>query len=132
DRFLVTFAGVHGIAQALPSALDAAERVNGDVEFSFVGDGPMKEIVTGLAREKGLTNVHFHPQIALEKIPPVLAASDALLVPLSSHPTFEQFVPSKLVDFMAVGRPVILSAAGEARRILEQSGGGIAVPPEDP
>ena len=62
----------------------------------------------------------------------MLAGSDALLVSLSGHPTFEQFVPSKMIDFMAVGRPVILAAAGEAVRVLERAGGGIAVAPEDP
>jgi glycosyltransferase involved in cell wall biosynthesis len=92
----------------------------------------MKGIVLDIAREKGLRNVHFHAQVPLAEIPAVLAASDALLVPLSAHPTFEQFVPSKLIDFMAAGRPVILSAAGEAPRILERAGAGIAVTPEDP
>ena len=37
-----------------------------------------------------------------------------------------------MIDFMASGRPVILSAAGEAARILGRSGGGVAIPPEDP
>ena len=68
----------------------------------------------------------------LDEIPPILAASDALLVPLSGHPTFEQFVPSKMVDFMATGKPVILSAAGESARILERAGAGVVVPPESP
>jgi glycosyltransferase involved in cell wall biosynthesis len=131
-RFLVTFAGTLGIAQALPSALEAAEQLDGAAELLFVGDGPMKGIVTDLARANGLRNVHFHPQVPLAEIPAVLAASDALLVPLSAHPTFEQFMPSKLIDFMAVGRPVIVSAAGEAPRLLERAGAGIAVPPEDP
>jgi colanic acid biosynthesis glycosyl transferase WcaI len=76
--------------------------------------------------------VRFEPQVPLEEILPVLAASDALLVPLSAHPTFQQFVPSKLIDFMAVGKPVVLSAAGEAARILDRAGGGIAVAPESP
>ena len=37
-----------------------------------------------------------------------------------------------MIDYLATGRPVVLSAAGEAARILEHSGGGIVVPPEDP
>ena len=44
DEFLVTFAGTLGIAQALPSVLDAAALLGDDVEFAFVGDGPMKTI----------------------------------------------------------------------------------------
>jgi glycosyltransferase involved in cell wall biosynthesis len=100
-------------------------------DFAFVGDGPLKEHLMELAAEQGLTNVHFHPQEPLEKIPPILAASDALLVPLSAHPTFVDFVPSKMIDYMAAGRPVLLAAAGESARLLESSGAGYAVAPED-
>ena len=74
----------------------------------------------------------FHPQVSLERIPEILSASDALLVPLSGHPTFRQFVPSKMIDCMATGRPVILSAVGESVRLLERAQAGIAVAPEDP
>jgi glycosyltransferase involved in cell wall biosynthesis len=132
DRFLVTFAGTHGIAQALPSALEAAERAREDADFAFIGEGPVKQLIVDQARERNLANVHFHPQVPLEEITPILRASDALLVTLSSHPTFEQFLPSKLTDFMAVGRPVLLAAAGESARLVESVGAGVVVPPEDP
>jgi glycosyltransferase involved in cell wall biosynthesis len=131
DAFLVTFAGMHGIAQGLLSVLDAADRLNSDARIVFVGDGPLKEQLVGSAESRGLDNVSFHPQVPLEQVPSILAASDALLVPLSSHPTFTQFVPSKMIDSMAAGRPVILSAAGESARILERARAGIAVAPED-
>jgi glycosyltransferase involved in cell wall biosynthesis len=120
-----------GIAQALPSVLEAARRVP-DVHFALVGDGPVKGALRAEVARLDLRNVHFHPQVPMEEIPPLLAASDALLVPLSGHPTFESFVPSKMIDYMAAGRPVIVSAAGEAPRLLERSGAGVAVPPEDP
>jgi glycosyltransferase involved in cell wall biosynthesis len=132
ERFLVTFAGTHGIAQALPSALDAAERVSADADFAFIGEGPIKSLIVDQARDRKLVNVHFHPQVPLEEITPILRGSDVLLVTLSSHPTFEQFVPSKLTDFMAVGRPVLLAAAGESARLVESAGAGVVVPPEDP
>ena len=132
DRFLVTFAGMHGIAQGLPSVLDSAERLNGETRIAFVGDGPLKEQLITDARSRGLDNVSFHPQVSLERVPEILSASDALLVPLSGHPTFRQFVPSKMIDCMATGKPVILTAAGESVRLLEGAGAGIAVAPEDP
>jgi glycosyltransferase involved in cell wall biosynthesis len=132
ERFLITFAGTHGIAQGLPSVLDAAEQTNGDIHFAFVGDGPVKDAIVAEAARRRLSNVSFHAQVQPDAIPPILGASDALLVPLSAHPTFASFVPSKLFDYMATGRPVVLSAAGEAARILTAAGAGIAVPPEDP
>ena len=42
-----------------------------------------------------------------------LRAADALLVPLDSQPGLEKFVPSKLFDCCAIGRPVVVAAAGE-------------------
>jgi len=130
--FVVTFAGTHGIAQALPSVLEAAALVRDGIHFAFVGDGPTKAMLVDRARQLKLTNVHFHDQVPLEQMPRLLRASDALLVPLAAHPTFEAFVPSKLLDFMAVGRPVVLAAAGESRRLLDAAAAGIGVAPEDP
>jgi glycosyltransferase involved in cell wall biosynthesis len=130
-RFLVTFAGTLGIAQALPSVLEAAAKAD-DLAFAFVGDGPVRDTLEAKARARQLDNVTFHEQVPMESIAPFLASSDALLVPLSGHETFADFVPSKLIDFMATGTPVILSARGEAECLVKRSGGGIAIAPEDP
>jgi glycosyltransferase involved in cell wall biosynthesis len=130
--FVVTFAGTLGIAQALPSVLEAAALLDGGVSVQLVGDGPVKELLAADARERGLENVVFRPQVPRERIPRVLAASDALLVSLSGHPTFTSFVPSKLIDYMAAGKPVLVAAAGESARLLEAAGAGLAVAPEDP
>jgi hypothetical protein len=132
DDFLVTFAGTHGIAQALPSVLDAAGQLNGSARFAFVGEGPVKPVLQKEARRRALANVDFHDQRPASAIPSVLRGSDALLVPLSAHPTFADFVPSKMIDFMAVGRPLLLAAQGEAARILSTAGAGVVVPPENP
>jgi glycosyltransferase involved in cell wall biosynthesis len=132
DRFLVTFAGTLGIAQALPTVLDAAERADGAAAFALIGEGPLKEMLVAATKERELANVQFMPQVPTHEVVPFLASSDALLVSLSGHPTFRDFVPSKMIDFMAVGRPVILSAAGESARLLELAGAGLVVPPEDP
>ncbi len=132
DRFVVTFAGTLGIAQALPAVLDAAERLQGFAAFALIGEGPVKAALMADAERRGLDNVLFVPQIPVHQIVPALAASDALLVSLSGHETFRDFVPSKMIDFMAVGRPVLLAAAGESARLLNLVGGGLAVPPENP
>jgi glycosyltransferase involved in cell wall biosynthesis len=57
--------------------------------------------------------------------------ADALLVTLKRDTVFDTFIPSKLFDFMACARPVILMVNGEAREILDASGGGVWVMPED-
>jgi colanic acid biosynthesis glycosyl transferase WcaI len=58
-----------------------------------------------------------------------LRAADASFVP--QQPSLADFVPSKLYDCCAVGRPVIVMAAGETVRLAKQSGAAVCVPPDD-
>jgi len=131
-RFVVTFAGTHGIAQGLSAVLDAAKHLTGEpVTFLFIGDGPVKFALVECARAEGLDNVVFHAQVPLTRIPPYLNLSDALLVPLRNDPIFSSFIPSKLFDSMACAKPVILMVDGEARSLLEQARAGLYVAAED-
>jgi glycosyltransferase involved in cell wall biosynthesis len=132
-RFVVTFAGLHGLAQGLEVVLDAAARLREtpSVVFCLIGEGPLKPALEKRAQAEGLTNVCFLPPVPLAEITPYLTASDALLVPLKPDRVFETFIPSKLFDFLACARPVILMVDGEARELLEASGGGVFVSPGD-
>jgi glycosyltransferase involved in cell wall biosynthesis len=51
--------------------------------------------------------------------------------PLRAVPLFRAFIPSKMFEILACGRPVVASLEGEAARILEASGAALVVPPED-
>jgi len=131
-RFVVTFAGTHGIAQGLLAVLDAAKHLTGEpVTFFFIGDGPVKPALMERARAEGLDNVVFHAQVPLVRIPPYLNLSDALLVPLRNDPIFSSFIPSKLFDSMACGKPVLLMVDGEARRLLDEARAGLYVAAEN-
>ncbi len=128
--FVVTFAGNHGIAQGLDTVLEAAENLhNHAVKFLFIGEGPVKAKLINKTEEKGLKNIVFHKQIPLEEIKYYIAISDAMLVPLIDERVFDTFIPSKLFDFMACEKPVILSVDGEAREILDESQGGVFCKP---
>lgn len=133
-RFVVTFAGTHGIAQALASILDCAECLKEmeDIVFLFIGDGPVKASLVADAHVRGLTNIRFHEQVPLTQIPEFIAISHLMLVPLRKQAIFDTFIPSKMFDFMACAKPVILTVPGEAREILEEAGAGRYVEPEEP
>jgi glycosyltransferase involved in cell wall biosynthesis len=51
---------------------------------------------------------------------------------LRDRPILEGALPTKLFECLAAGRPAVMSARGEAAQLVERSGAGIAVPPEDP
>jgi glycosyltransferase involved in cell wall biosynthesis len=60
-----------------------------------------------------------------------MRASDALLVSLANVRGLDYAVPSKLYDCCAIGRPVIVAAAGEARRLSKVHGIALTVEPGD-
>ncbi len=134
DKFVVTYAGTIGMAHGLEAVLKAAELTKDRPEIAWliVGDGAEKCRLSGLARAKGLSNVHFTGLLPKERIPEILAASGAGLVHLRRTELFKTVMPSKLFEAMALGRPVILGVAGLAARLLREAGAGVAVEPENP
>ena len=129
---LVLYLGTHGISQGLPGILDAAARLAAHpVHFAFVGEGADKQQLARKVTDLGLRNVTLLPGVIHADVPRLLAAADICLVPLRSVPLFSTFIPSKMFEYLAAGRAVIGSVAGEAAQILTEAG-AVVVPPEDP
>ena len=97
----------------------------------MVGEGAEKQRIVELARERGLANLRFIEQQPREKIPAYIAASDVCLVLLKKTDLFKTVIPTKMLEFMSCARPVILGVDGQARAILEEARGGIAIEPEN-
>jgi len=132
QEFVIVYAGLHGVAQGLSTALEAASLLRGrDVRLVLLGEGPVKPSLQEEARLRRLDNVTFVDQVPIEASAQYLNAADVLLVPLVADPVFDMFVPSKMFDAMAAGKPVVLAVDGEAREILERAGAGVFVPPGD-
>jgi glycosyltransferase involved in cell wall biosynthesis len=128
---LVLYAGTHGISQGLPAIADAAaELTDLPVRFAFVGDGADKRRLERRVAELGLRNVVLLPSAPNTEMPGLLAAADICLVPLRRVPLFATFIPSKMFEYLAAGKPVIGSVTGEAAQILREAGAAV-VPPED-
>lgn len=132
DAFVVLYIGAHGISHGLSAILDVARRFDGvaGVRFVFVGDGAEKQKLTARAAAIGLTNVTFLPSQPRDAVTGWYNAADVVLVPLRDIPLFETFIPSKMFEILACGRPIVASVRGEPRRILERSGGALIADPE--
>jgi glycosyltransferase involved in cell wall biosynthesis len=128
-RFVVAYVGSHGLSHGLGAVLDAAA-ARPEVTFLLVGDGADRERLLEERDRRELRNVIMRPSVSKSEVPAMYAAADACLVPLRDVPIFETFVPSKLFEVLAAGRPVIGAVRGEARDILNRSGGALVVDPE--
>jgi glycosyltransferase involved in cell wall biosynthesis len=60
-----------------------------------------------------------------------LAAADACIAILKPLDVYKTTYPNKVFDYMAAGRPVVLAIDGVIRRVIEEAGAGVFVPPGD-
>jgi colanic acid biosynthesis glycosyl transferase WcaI len=135
SNFVVSYIGTMGMAHGLETVLEAAEQMqitSPEVMFLLVGEGADRERIEQIAASKKLTNMRFVPQQPREKVPSYIAASDVCLVLLKKSEVFDTVIPTKMLEFMSCGKPVILGVKGQAKKILEASRGGLCVEPENP
>ncbi len=134
DKFVVSYIGTLGQAHGLDVAIHAAGALQDrwkDIQFLMVGEGAEKDNLVTLATQAGLENVRFLDGQPRQEIPGLIRASDVCLVLLKKNEVFETVVPTKMLETMSCGRPVILGVNGQARSLLESAEGGLYVEPED-
>ncbi len=127
---VVLYAGNVGFSQSLEMVVDAARHFP-QATFLINGDGAARRSLE--ERAAGLANVRFSGYQPKERVPEVLATGDIHLVPLKAG-LGRVSVPSKTYSILAAGRPVLaaIDPGTEVPRMVAASGGGVAVPPDEP
>lgn len=130
-RFLVIYAGIFGPSQGLDVLFDAALRIRAEhpdlapkLQFVLVGSGVERARLEKRRREQDLQDlIRLVPEQPRDVIPSLLRAANAIAVTLRPRRDTHT-VPSKIYESMASERPVLVSANGAPREILEESGAG--------
>lgn len=134
EKFIVGYTGTLGVANALDTLIEAADRLkdHADIAFVLVGAGKEKTALKGLVDAKGLENVFFVDPIPKPEIQSMLNRFDACYIGLTKDPLFRFGVsPNKLFDYLYSGRPIIYGIdSGEYRPVLEARA-GLQVPAQD-
>lgn len=97
----------------------------------LIGDAHRSEDVAALkalAQELGIAaSVEFAGQLPIEQAWSQAEAAAVCVSPLYPSPIFRPASPTKLVEYMALGRPVVVNDHPEQRELVEASGGGLCV-----
>ena len=125
--FSGTFGKWHGIptlAKAIPMVLKQRPYVH----WLLIGDGPLRgslEIESDRVHQVGMQQ---HAEM-----PAYLAACDILVSPHGRQADGGEFFgsPTKLFEYMAMGRPIVASAVGQIADVLEDKQSALLVPPDD-
>ncbi len=129
---VVAYAGAHGIANALHTLLDAAQRlIDQPVTFLLVGTGPERAALKARAEREGLRNVVMLESVPRAAIPDFLGQTDVVYIGLQRQPLFRFGIsPNKLMDYMMAAKPVIC-AIDAGNDLVGEAGCGLTIEPEN-
>jgi glycosyltransferase involved in cell wall biosynthesis len=133
-RFVVGFAGTfkawHGV-DFLLEAFGDLHALDSSTHLLLVGDGPLRPALEQHVRGAGLEEaVTFTGPVAHEDMPAYLAAMDVAVAP---YPALEDFYfsPLKLFEYMAMGRPVVVSRVGHVAPVVIEGETALQFDPGD-
>ena len=96
-----------------------------------MGNGVKLQSLEEKSKQMDLDNVSFLPSQKKEDLIQIIKKASVCLVPLKNEPLFRHAIPSKLFEYMACGRPVIVSIEGEVEKIIKRTNSGLMAIPED-
>jgi glycosyltransferase involved in cell wall biosynthesis len=150
-RFVVGFAGTfkawHGV-DFLLEAFEDLHTLDPSTHLLLVGDGPLRPALEHHVHRAGLEEaVTFTGPVAHEDMPAYLAAMDVAVAPypagVCNTPLKEfsltsacggegfYFSPLKLFEYMAMGRPVVVSRVGGAAPVIVEGETALQFDPGD-
>jgi glycosyltransferase involved in cell wall biosynthesis len=135
DAFVVMHTGSIGAKQRLENLVDAVSQLDGAgrVYLVVTGDGNRRAAVEPYAKTVLGERAIFLGTLDAAAFRALLPRADLFLLN-QGRGVCESVAPSKLLKYLAAGRPVVAAvhAESEPARMVRESGCGLVVAPEDP
>lgn len=131
----VAYAGNYRPYQGVTTLIEAAEILVNNKEpfqFTLVGDIDKFPAVKEQAQCGLGERLNLIGRVPYEDIPGILGEADVLVVPRAPGGAANYNYPSKLSEYLALGKPVVVHGVGEVLRVIQQGENGLVVPPESP
>jgi colanic acid biosynthesis glycosyl transferase WcaI len=137
EEFVVLYSGSLGLKQGLFDVVGAAESLaadSPDVRWVVVGEGELRDALAKRIESAGLDDrvllLELQPEAELSEM---FAAADVLLLS-QLRSVKDTVIPSKLLMYMAAGRPILaaVNAASQGAAIVSAARCGVIVAAEDP
>jgi colanic acid biosynthesis glycosyl transferase WcaI len=134
DEIIFMHAGTMGFASGVDILVTVADKLRGipGIRIVCVGEGPLKEKILQEQKAKHLTNLSvlgFQPR---DRVNEMQSAADVMLL-ITSLQMGVSSVPSKMITYLAVGKPVLCSVAenSDIAQLVRINDIGVIVPPGD-
>jgi glycosyltransferase involved in cell wall biosynthesis len=132
NDFVIGWVGSFRKFHNLDLLVEAFEKISSSIPYAkllLVGDGPERLRLLEIAENLGLSDrVIFTGNITHNDVNSYISSFDLAVLPSQSNDGFH-YSPLKLREFFAAGVPVVASAVGDVKIVIEESDGGWLVAP---
>ncbi len=131
--FSVVYSGLLGVAYDFDCLLEAASALREEeVDFLIRGVGEMEGSIRRRISEGSLHNVTVSTQfLQIEGLVSLLNSAGSLILPMSKNESQDAGIPTKLLEYMSCGRPILCVSSGASAEIVRNAACGVVVPPGD-
>lgn len=119
-QFLIGYVGVMGRQEGIEYLLEAvsilAKDLDLDVGLALIGSGPDRQRLEGLALQLDISDrVKFYGRLPDDTLKSILASADVCVNPDEVNPMNDISTMNKIVEYMALGRPIVQFDVTEGR-----------------
>ena len=133
--FTIVYGGNIGKAQKLSTLLKSVKKLNSvskkKVVIKIFGDGVELQKLKKFKKENNIRDVYFYGKVSKDRIIKEFMNSDALFLSLAKNKFLNFTIPAKLQSYYSIGKPILASVGGEAKKIILDSRAGYCSPPEN-
>lgn len=122
--YAITYTGQFSAERGIETAIKAMPRIIDKIpnaRLILVGSGPHHDNLVNLVKKENLENqVEFVGWIDYNLFPSFIKASRICIIPQPSNPFIDTTMPNKLFEYMAMGKPVLVSDAKPLARVVNE------------
>jgi len=103
------------------------------IQFIIRGTGDLKEKLQKMKKSMDIKNLEINTELLPEKeLITLLNLADIFLLPMSSVKGIDSGLPTKIMEYQALGKPIICISNGEAGKYISKTNSGLVTKIHDP
>jgi glycosyltransferase involved in cell wall biosynthesis len=136
NKFIIFYHGAFSTTRGLIETVNAFKEIKTkqpDIVLFLLGTGPAVSILKDLVQTESLQeNVIIHSPVAHSEVPPYIAMADVCIIPLPNYPHWRSQSPLKLLEYLSMEKPVILTDIPAHVAVVNENPCGIFMHSTDP
>ena len=130
EEFILMYSGALVESYDFELIFQAAIKMKDEkIKFIIRGKGPLLNLLKNRMKELELKNVIIDEEfVEQNEISSVLNKSDAFIVPLKNDYFLNLSLPTKILEFQALAKPIICCSNGAPGKYIQMTKSGIVIP----